>query len=172
MVQQAQRKEPFGRPSIISQHLTDDILAKIAAGQSLNSICKMQGMPHISTVFDWLKRDGDFADKYARARSAQADAKFEAISDVTERVLSGELDPHAGRVAIDAYKWQAGKLRPSVYGEKVEHIVRSGAPETLTDEELARIAASASPALLTLSANPEPDSDTGSVQNNPEKSDT
>ena len=161
----------MGRPSSYSDELATDILGRIADGQSLNSICKLQGFPHISTVFDWLSRKHDFADRYARARTAQGDAKFEAISDITQRVLSGELDPHAGRVAIDAYKWQAGKLRPSVYGEKVEHVIRSGAPETLSDDELARIAASAAPTLL-LTANPDPDSDTGSVQNNPEKSDT
>jgi hypothetical protein len=155
---QVLRKEPFGRPSIINPQLTDDILARIASGQSLNSICKIDGMPHISTVFDWLKRYGDFADSYARARSAQADAKFEAISDITDRVLSGEIDPHAGRVAIDAYKWQAGKLRPSVYGEKIEHVVRSGNAADLTDDELARIAMAAAPALLsppTIEPDPE-----------------
>jgi hypothetical protein len=157
MPQQAakQRFEPFGRPSIISQQLKDDIVARIAAGQSLNTICKTEGMPHISTVFDWLKRYGDFADSYARARSAQADAKFEAISDITEQVLRGEIDPHAGRVAIDAYKWQAGKLRPSVYGEKIEHVIKSGNAADLTDDELARIALAAAPALL-LTADPQP----------------
>jgi hypothetical protein len=30
------------------------------------------------------------------------------------------LDPHAAQVAIDAYKWQAGKLRPRVYGDKTQ----------------------------------------------------
>jgi hypothetical protein len=159
------RKEPFGRPTLYNPNTVDNILAHIAAGFSLNSISKLDGMPHASTVFDWLLRYPDFADKYARARSAQADAKFEAISDITDRVLSGEIDPHAGRVAIDAYKWQAGKLRPSVYGEKIEHVIKSGNAADLTDDELARIAAASAPALLTAPVtSPDPECNTDATQ--------
>ena len=32
----------------------------------------------------------------------------------------GLIDPNAARVAIDAYKWSAGKRKPKKYGEKVE----------------------------------------------------
>jgi hypothetical protein len=160
-----------GRPSIISQQLTDDILARIASGQSLNSICKLDGMPHISTVFDWLRKDHVFADNYAQARATQADAKFEEISDVARRVIDGEIDPHAARVFIDAVKWQAAKLRPQVYGDRVEHVIKSGNAADLTDDELARIALAAAPALL-LTASPDSATDTGSVQDNHEASDT
>ena len=149
-----------GRPSLNSKQLTDDILARIAAGQSLNSICKLDGMPHISTVFDWLRKDHVFADNYAQARATQADAKFEEISDVARKVIDGEIDPHAARVFIDAVKWQAAKLRPSVYGDKVEHIIRSTNAADLTDDELARIAAASAPALLAAPASPPlPDDD-------------
>ena len=34
--------------------------------------------------------------------------------------VEGGLDPNAARVAIDAYKWSAGKRRPRRYGEKLE----------------------------------------------------
>lgn len=134
-----------GRPSTFTQELADEILSRIASGQSLNLITKLDGMPGASTVFQWLSKNNDFADRYAHARTAQADAKFEQISEISEQVLRGEIDPHAGRVAIDAYKWQAGKLRPQVYGDRIEHVVRPGSPEQLSDADLARIAA---PALL------------------------
>ena len=58
-----------------------------------------------------------------------------------------ERETNSARVAIDAYKWQAGKLRPQVYGEKIEHVVKSGNAADLTDDELARIIA-ASPLLV------------------------
>ena len=39
--------------------------------------------------------------------------------DAAQEVLKEDgPDPHRVRVTIDAFKWQAGKLAPSVYGEK------------------------------------------------------
>jgi len=49
-----------------------------------------------------------------------ADADADKIADVAKRVEDGLLDPNAARVAIDAYKWSAGKRRPKRYGEKIE----------------------------------------------------
>ena len=42
------------------------------------------------------------------------------IADVAKTVLEGKVDPAAARVAIDAFKWSAGKRRPKRYGEKLE----------------------------------------------------
>lgn len=147
---QAQRVTHFGRPSGFNPEIESEILERVADGESLRSICGLDHMPSTSMVFRWLTSNPGFRDRYAQARSAQADAKFEQISDISERVLRGEVDPHAGRVAIDAYKWQAGKLRPQVYGDRIEHVVRPGSPDQLSDAELARIAA---PAMLTIEAN-------------------
>jgi hypothetical protein len=49
-----------------------------------------------------------------------ADADADKIADVAQSVIEGGLDPNAARVAIDAYKWSAGKRRPRRYGEKLE----------------------------------------------------
>jgi hypothetical protein len=145
---QAARQYVLVNRTAFSQDTADAILNRLAAGESLAAIARDAAMPAAATVYKWLQEHASFAESYARARTTQADAKFDAISDITQQVLRGEIDPHAGRVAIDAYKWQAGKLRPSVYGEKIEHVVRSGNAADLTDDELARIAAASAPALL------------------------
>ena len=49
-------------------------------------------------------------------------------------------------------------MRSSVYGEKIEHVVRSNNATDLTDDELARIALAAAPALL-LTADTKPETD-------------
>lgn len=46
-----------------------------------------------------------------------ADADADKIADVAQSVIDGGLDPNAARVAIDAYKWSAGKRRPKRYGD-------------------------------------------------------
>jgi len=57
---------------------------------------------------------------YARACEDMADNDADKISDVADQVLQGLVDPQAARVAIDAYKWSAGKRRPRKYGDKVD----------------------------------------------------
>jgi hypothetical protein len=155
---QAARQYVLVNRTAFSQDTADAILNRLAAGESLAAITKDAAMPAAATVYKWLLEHASFAESYARARTTQADAKFDAISDITQQVLRGEIDPHAGRVAIDAYKWQAGKLRPSVYGEKIEHVVRSGNAADLTDDELARIALASAPTLL-LTTDTKPETD-------------
>ena len=95
------------------------ICEAIACGQSLLQILREKGMPNYSTVMRWLEADESFRDNYARAREAQGDAYADRIDDVADRVLSGEIDPQAARVAIDALKWSAGKRLPKKYGDKL-----------------------------------------------------
>lgn len=92
-------------------------------------------MPHISTVFDWLAVDKDFADKYARAREQQADKLADEIVSIADEVsiitrtdddgaVELTLDAVAvarNRLRIDARKWVASKLKPKKYGDKIEH---------------------------------------------------
>lgn len=102
------------------------ILNRIAAGESLNGVCKEEGMPGFRTVMDWLEQDEDFRTKYACAREAQADVLFDGMADVENRVLLGELKPDAARVVLDSQRWRAEKLKPKVYGNKVEHEHKGG----------------------------------------------
>jgi hypothetical protein len=68
----------------------------------------------------WIRANPEFAASYAQAREDMADADADKIADVAQSVIEGGLDPNAARVAIDAYKWSAGKRRPRRYGEKLE----------------------------------------------------
>ena len=96
------------------------ILARISQGEALVTILRDDGMPVYQTVMNWLDNDPDLVDKYARAREASADADADRVKDVADRTLSGEYDPQAARVAIDALKWSAGKRKPKVYGDKLD----------------------------------------------------
>ena len=37
-----------------------------------------------------------------------------------DRVLNGEVNPNAGRVAIDGLKWIAARMLPKRYGDRVD----------------------------------------------------
>ena len=133
----------MGRHSSYSEQIADTICERIAGGESLIAICRDASMPGQSTVFAWLAQRPEFQEKYARAREAQADAIFDEILDIADDARNdwmerqGEDGQGAGwqlngdhvqrsRLRIDARKWMAGKLRPKVYGDKIQQEI-SGA---------------------------------------------
>lgn len=126
----------MARPSSYSVKVADVICERLAEGRSLNSICQAEDMPHKATVFRWLSSHDEFRDQYARAREAQADVLFDEILDIANtpiegtktkldkdgevvEVSKGDMIEHR-RLQIDARKWMAGKLRPKVYGDKLD----------------------------------------------------
>jgi hypothetical protein len=100
--------------------IRDAILARIAAGESLRSVCRDEGMPAISAVMRWRDEDADFGNKYARAREAQADVLFDGMAAIEGKVEEGSLKPDAARVILDSQRWRAEKLKPKAYGSKVD----------------------------------------------------
>ena len=74
----------------------------------------------MSTVLRWLHDNADFRGRYAAAREVQADRLFDEADDVARDALAGIVDPQAARLFIDTVKWRAGKMRPKVYGDKLE----------------------------------------------------
>lgn len=99
------------------------VLEGLAEGRSLRNVCSQPDAPAIWTVMRWLDQSPEFEKQYARARQIQGEAHFEEILEVTEKVKTGEIDPQSGRVVIDAMKWAASKMRPKVYGDKIQQEV-------------------------------------------------
>ena len=95
-------------------------LAEIQAGRSLRQVCKDDGMPHASTVMRWMQASPEFANRYTRARTAQADVLFDRMEAVEEAVAAGTMDSHAARVVLDSMRWRAAKLAPKVYGDRLD----------------------------------------------------
>lgn len=111
----------MARPSLYDPALADVILDRLSEGESLRAICSTEGMPSRSTVFRWLADDEGFATKYAHAREAQAEVHHEDMDDIEARTLTGELPPQAASVVLANKRWRMEKLKPRVYGNKVEH---------------------------------------------------
>lgn len=115
--------------------LGDKICARLADGESLRTVCKDEGMPCKSTVFNWLRTIPEFRANYGVAKVECADAYIEEVIDIaddgsndwmlsnkpnsTGYVMNGEHIQRS-RVRIDTRKWIASKMNPKKYGEKVE----------------------------------------------------
>lgn len=122
----------------LTQEVMDRICLRIADGESLRAICRDPDMPSAVIVFKHLAQNDEWAKQYARAREASADADAEDIADIATRVLSGEYEPQAARVAIDAKKWAAGKKKPKVYGDRLD-MNHSGSFSVTLESDVSRL---------------------------------
>ncbi|WP_368667224.1 hypothetical protein [Roseomonas sp. 18066] len=109
---------PTGRPSAYRTEVVERILQRMAAGETLTSICRDRGMPAHSTVRLWAAEDRNgFSAQYARAREAQAHALAEAALD---EAMTATGDAQLARLRFDAARWFVSKMLPKVYGPKAE----------------------------------------------------
>ncbi len=129
-----------GRPTKYTQELADKICERIAtSSDGLRTICKELGLSTYSIV-KWLSDEDkqEFTIQYARAKELQADFISDEIVEIADGILEmtertefigGEGsytsattkdNVQRSRLMIDARKWQASKLAPKKYGDKLD----------------------------------------------------
>lgn len=131
-------KLPRGRPTLYSEALAAEILARIADGETLTRICLDEDMPARSTVSKWLLDMPDFYGRYARARTVQAHHEVDEILDLADDIsgdvrvvmtpngVRAEIDGVAigrAKVQIETRMWRAERLNRIAYGARVKHEV-------------------------------------------------
>ncbi len=126
-----------GRPTDYSEELAIEFCSLIALGNSLRKVVSMERMPSHTTVYTWFNKYPEFLAQYVRAKEDSAESDADRIEEIAEKVLTGEYEPQQGRVAMDAYKWTAGKKRPRKYGDKLitENTTKHEVTD-MTDEQL------------------------------------
>lgn len=167
------------KPMKFVDEITDELCTRLCEGESLASICEDEHMPTQGTVMRWIGESESFAQRYARARSMQAELLANQIIEIADDgrndwmekenekgevkgwTVNGEAVQRS-KLRLEARKWVAAKLLPKKYGEKVEveHSGEVKSVETL-DPALKRQYARA---LLTARAKTdteEPDHDQG-----------
>jgi hypothetical protein len=123
------------KPYPWTKEIEDEILSRIARGQSVVDICDDEWLPSQATLYRRLADDKEFSERYTRAREVQADTLFDEILQIADDGrndwMSRKDEGNAGyvengealrrsEIRINARKWMAGKLRPKKYGEKLE----------------------------------------------------
>ena len=137
-----------GRQSLYTPELAAYICEQVAAGRSLVSITREPGVPSYQTIMEWLKAHSDFEAMYRQAREDQADTLADEILSIADSVKdAGPTDSakvNAARLRVDARKWVAAKLKPKVYGDRVEAALTGAVTveHTITDEDRAKVLAS------------------------------
>jgi len=103
------------------------ILDAIANGQSLSSILRKEGMPSYSWAKLQLRTDPELRKQYDQALEDRGDRLAEDLIELAFSELPDDLDGRAQsawvqhlKIKIDVLKWTASKLRPRVYGERID----------------------------------------------------
>jgi hypothetical protein len=105
-----------------ARELLPVLCERLAKGEYTSKACKELGINRgeLWKVVEGEEAVPELASMYARAREWQAEAHADRIVELSEDVLAGKYDYNSARVAIDALKWSASKLRPRVYGDRLE----------------------------------------------------
>ena len=97
--------------------ILESICDRLVEGESLRKISMDKNMPSKSTLFKWMEEDEYFRTTIARARDLQAEALFDDMTHLINRMLEEDIDANKIKTAIWAKQWQAGKLKPKKYGD-------------------------------------------------------
>lgn len=77
----------MARPTVYTKEVADEICQRIAAGESLRTICADEHLPAKSTFLMWLGQaepPEGLLDQYARARDIQIDGFVDEIPDIAD----------------------------------------------------------------------------------------
>ena len=130
-----------GRPSSYTQDAADAICALLAQGWSLRRVIeqgcneeefKGVNFPSVATVFSWMRNNPEFLKQYARAKQESADGMAEELLDIAD---DGRNDTYIddngyektnhdviarSRLRVDTRKFLMAKMKPKVYGDKLD----------------------------------------------------
>ena len=120
----------MGAHSTYTQELADEICARVVM-RPLHQVSKDEDMPCEDTIYTWLGKHKEFAEKYARARQLRAFRRAESVDQIADDLRAGSIDHNQARVLIDAIKWQTGREHPKAFGDRLELAGDKDAPLTV-----------------------------------------
>jgi len=139
----AKKKTPkkIGRPTDYTDRLADKICEKVALGQSMRTICALETMPAMTTMFRWLREKDEFRQQYETAKQECAELMVEDMLDIADNeaqepllvdgvpvivdekpvMVTSQVKIQHSRLKVDTRKFIAAKLKPKKYGERIQH---------------------------------------------------
>lgn len=131
-----------GRPTKLTLEIQQEILDRLSHGESARSICRDEHMPDWTNLCRFKRTEGNelFRYHYAQAKcegiEARLDAVYERVLDESRdyrtdskgEVKSDNTAVMRDRLIADQTKWEASKLFPKQYGDKItqEHTGADG----------------------------------------------
>jgi hypothetical protein len=118
-----------------SEDVAVRLCERIADVGNLRKVCQEEGMPHPSTVYEWIGVVPGFNPMYLAAREQYADSEFDRLDDLMNEPAPkddrGRIDVgwvQQQRLKVDTLKWKLSKLCPRRYSERLELVGAEGKP--------------------------------------------
>ena len=126
----------------------EEIFSQIEIGKSLKEILKNNKPISRTTFYDWINKDKEKLDIYARACILRADFLFDEILEIADNETrdKSNIAVSRDRLKVDTRKWALSKMNPKKYGDKIDVTSDNEKIEgvkldlsKLTDEQLDRL---------------------------------
>ena len=115
------------RTSKITDAQVKAVFEQMEQGVSLRKACEKEGVKN-NTFPDFIEKDKDLSEQYARSRQKGQDSRFE---DMLDYARESKDDPYTKKLYIDTLKWVLSKQQPKKYGDKLEVDGKNIAPTTI-----------------------------------------
>jgi hypothetical protein len=138
MADKAKPKRPHGRPTAYTEAIAVEICDRLAAGESLQAICRDEHLPQKPTVLNWAVTDRDgFFDRYKQAREIQAMGWQDEVVEIADNGTNDWMDRQTAngtvrvvdhehitrsRLRVDTRKWLMAVTIPRLFGDRSEPV--------------------------------------------------
>ena len=106
-----------GRSSLYTPELGEEVCRRLVGGETLRTIGADPEMPCAETVYNWVKDVPGFEDRYAQAKSMQADVMFDRAHDEAMAATPGDV--WAQKLKVDTLLRMVSRMKPRKYCERV-----------------------------------------------------
>ena len=103
--------------------IQEAICTEIATGSSMKEAYEKHGLKK-HEFYNLLWKDESFATSVARARERQQEALVDSMREIADAATPE--DWQVARLRIWQRQWEAGKLAPKKYGDKLQHANSAG----------------------------------------------
>ncbi len=137
----------MARKSTYTEKVADQICEMIADGTPLREICRMEKMPGWVTVYQWIKEQPAFAERFAHARELGFDAIAEDALRIANTPQIGETEESSDnglkikredmlghrKLQVETRLKLLAKWAPKKYGESIRQELTgaNGGPITM-----------------------------------------
>ena len=85
-------------------------------GKPLTQICRMEGSPSLSKVYDWISEDKEFANQIMVSRRIGSQTYLDRMIEELEQADNKNI--MVIREKLHHYRWLASKLLGQIYGDE------------------------------------------------------
>lgn len=107
----------MSRPDIYDDGMIEAVVERIVSGEAIYSICSDKKLPTKDNLYRALAKDEKLAITIARAKMAQQDAIIEECREIADNATPEDVQ--VARLRIWQRQWEAGRLAPKKYGDKL-----------------------------------------------------